>query len=81
MAEAMRGVAISSVSLVLYLLFVLAGTSLCLAGLALAGYFLVWKGLAFPLDLRVGVALGAIGIGALLIALALYKGARRAFPD
>jgi hypothetical protein len=67
--------------LVLYLLFVLAGTSLCFAGLALAGYFLVWKGLAFPLDLRAGIALAAIGIGALLIALALYNGARRAFPD
>jgi hypothetical protein len=77
----LRSVGISSVSLLLYLLFVLAGTSLCLAGLALAGYFIVWKGLSFPLDLRAGIALAAIGLGALLLALALYNGARRAFPD
>jgi hypothetical protein len=80
-SHTMRSVGITSVSLVLYLLFVLAGTSLCLAGLSVAGYFLVWKGLAFPLGLQAGVALGAIGVGAVLIALGLYKGARRAFPD
>ncbi len=77
----MRSVAVSSVSVVLYLLFVLAGTCLCLAGLALAGYFLLWRGLAFPLSLRVGIALGAIGAGAICIALALYSAARRALPD
>lgn len=77
----MRNVGISSVSLLLYLLFVLAGTSLCLAGLTFVGYLMVWKGLAFPLDLTVGLALAAIGIGTLLLAFGLYKGARRAFPD
>ncbi len=77
----MRSVGVSSVSVVLYLLFVLAGTCLCLAGLSLVGYVLVWKGLDFPLNLRAGFALGAIGIGAICIALALYRTARRAFPD
>jgi hypothetical protein len=80
-SQVLRSVGISSVSVLLYLLFVLAGTSLCLAGLALVGYFVVWKGLAFALDLRAGIALAAIGAGAVLLALGLYSGARRAFPD
>jgi hypothetical protein len=77
----MRSVGISTVSVLLYLLFVLAGTSLCLAGLSLVGYFVVWKGLGFPLDLASGIALAAIGLGAVILALGLYGGARRAFPD
>jgi hypothetical protein len=62
--QSMNSAGVAVVSLVLYVLYVAAGVCTVFALISLAGYAVVWRGLAFPVDLRVG--LGLLGTGAIL---------------
>jgi cytosine/uracil/thiamine/allantoin permease len=75
----MREMGIATLSFLVQALLVAATTAALLGAIALAGHFVVWRGLAFPVDLRVGF--GLLGGAVFLFALGwlAYRLAKRYF--
>jgi hypothetical protein len=75
----MERAGVVSVSLLLYLIFIASGTSLCLSALAFAGHFVIWRGLDFPVNFQTAVHLLEVAGGGIVFGWLFYQIARRLF--
>jgi len=75
----MQRLSIFSISLLLYAIFIFAGTCFCLGLLAFSGHMLIWRDLDFPINLRTVRDLLGYAAGATVLGYSLYLIARRLF--